>query len=313
MRTTVINEIRRDQPGYPRRMSELGSMPKKLYIIGNLPPDDVPAAAVVGARMCSGYGKDTAYQLGRFLGRRGISVISGMAVGIDGYAQSGALDAGGLTYAVLASGPDVCYPRTNADLYDRIRLSGGGILSEHEAGVRPLGPYFPSRNRIISALSDIVVIVEARERSGSLITADFALEQGKTIYAVPGRICDDLSAGCNRLIDQGAMILTSPDALLYEFERLAGIRNLSKPVKNVPLSDALMKEQIEENAPLSKEARQILNRLHGSDEVSADVLAGQLNIPVPLAAGALMELSFSGLAEEIGRGRFRRKSIRPGS
>ena len=143
MKTTIIRTITRESPLYPDRMEPLRGMPRALYIIGELPDKDVPSVAVVGARMCSGYGRDTAYSIGSFLGRYGISVISGMAVGIDGYAQTGALDAGGKSYAVLASGPDVCYPVTNADLYDRIRMHGG-IISEHPEGTKPLGPYFPS-------------------------------------------------------------------------------------------------------------------------------------------------------------------------
>ena len=131
-----------------------------------------------------------------------------MARGIDAYGHIGALKAGGDTFAVLGCGVNVCYPRTNQKLYESI-LAQGGIISEYPPDTEPIAQLFPARNRIISALSDVVVVVEAKERSGSLITADFALEQGKDIYAVPGRSTDALSQGCNNLIRQGAGILNS--------------------------------------------------------------------------------------------------------
>ena len=304
MKSTVIRNIRKEDPEYPGRMKPLKGMPKSIYVIGPVPSDSTPSVAVVGARMCSGYGHDTAYAIGEFLGRHGIQVISGMAVGIDGYAQQGALDAGGSTCAVLASGPDVCYPRTNADLYDRILLKGS-IISEHEPGTLPLAPYFPSRNRIISALADIVVIVEAKERSGSLITADFALDQGKTVYAVPGRICDELSSGCNRLIAQGASILTSADCLLFELEQTAAVhRSFSAWIQTdekLPYEQPLPK-QIE---TLSEAARSILSLFSGEDSMTPDMAAAKLKIPVSEASGSLIELCLMGKAEEIGRSHFR--------
>ena len=147
----------------------------------------------------------------------GAEVLSGMARGIDAYGHIGALKAGGNTYAVLGCGVNVCYPRTNQKLYENI-LSHGGIISEYPPETEPIAQLFPARNRIISALSDVVVIVEAKERSGSLITADFALEQGKDIYAVPGRVTDSLSMGCNNLIRQGAGIINSVEDFVKDLE-----------------------------------------------------------------------------------------------
>ena len=150
----------------------------------------------------------------------GAEVLSGMARGIDAYGHIGALKAGGNTYAVLGCGVNICYPRTNQKLYEDI-LSHGGIISEYPPETEPIAQLFPARNRIISALSDVVVIVEAKERSGSLITADFALEQGKDIYAVPGRVTDSLSMGCNNLIRQGAGIINSVEDFVKDLELYA--------------------------------------------------------------------------------------------
>ena len=151
----------------------------------------------------------------RSTGFEGIPVISGMASGIDGSAQEAALLAGGASYAVLGCGPDLCYPRHNRGLYQMLE-TGGGLISEYPPGTPPIAWHFPCRNRIISGLSDAVLVVEARLKSGSLITADYALEQGKDVYAVPGRIEDPLSQGCNRLISQGAGIFCSLNGFLTE-------------------------------------------------------------------------------------------------
>ena len=147
------------------------------------------------------------------LAAAGVQIISGMACGIDGIAQREALARGGKSFGILGCGTDICYPRENQDLYERL-LEEGGIVSEHPEGTAPLARHFPTRNRIISALSDLVLVIEAREKSGTLITVDFALEQGKDVYALPGRINDPLSSGCNRLIHQGAGIALTPSDIL---------------------------------------------------------------------------------------------------
>jgi DNA processing protein len=143
-----------------------------------------------------------------------------MARGVDAAGHTGALISDGITIAVLGGGVDVVYPGENRHIYNEIIDKGGAIISEHIPGTKPLASYFPMRNRIISGLSDVVVVVEAKERSGSLITADYALEQGKDIYAVPGRITDSLSAGCNNLIHQGAGIITDIGGFIKELDLL---------------------------------------------------------------------------------------------
>ena len=191
-----IRVINKEEKEYPRRLKEIPKPPEKLYILGSLPVERIPSVAVIGARDCSEYGRYVAARLGSVLGRKGIQVISGMARGIDGIAQEAAVDAGGYSYAVLGSGVDVCYPASNKSLYEKLKVTGG-ILSEYPPGTSAIARNFPARNRIVSGLADAIIVVEAREKSGTLITVDMALEQGREVYAVPGRITDSLSVGCN--------------------------------------------------------------------------------------------------------------------
>ena len=206
--------------GYPGRLREIPDAPYGLFLRGSLPGEQEPTVAVVGARECSRYGSFVAEKLGEILGRNGITVVSGMARGVDGISQQAALNAGGMSCGVLGCGIDICYPKENRRLYDR--LPGQGcLISSYPLGTPALARNFPPRNRIVSGLADAVVVVEAREKSGTLITVDMALEQGKEVYAVPGRITDRLSDGCNRLIRQGAVPLLNPEELIQE---LYGLR-----------------------------------------------------------------------------------------
>ncbi|NCB93655.1 MAG: DNA-protecting protein DprA [Clostridia bacterium] len=207
----------KNKEGFPKRMTYLTGMPHKLYVIGELPEDNVPSVAIVGARECSFYGKNTAYEYARFLSQAGVRIISGLARGIDAAAHAGALAGGGKTYAVLGCGADICYPISSKKIYEQIKKQGG-IISEFDPGAEPLAYHFPMRNRVISALADAVLVVEAKEKSGSLITADQALEQGRTVFAVPGRAGDALSVGCNRLIYQGAIPVWEPKIILEEMK-----------------------------------------------------------------------------------------------
>ena len=172
---------------------------------------------MVGARACSNYGRKMARALARELSENGVQIISGMARGIDTYSQIGALEGGTPTFAVLGSGVDVCYPTENIELYNDI-LKNGGIISEYPPGAGPIAWHFPLRNRIISGLSDKIIVVEAREKSGSLITVEWALEQGKDVMAVPGRVGEKLSDGCNRLIRAGAGIITGANDVLNDIQ-----------------------------------------------------------------------------------------------
>lgn len=204
---TILDE------NYPQRLKHLFDMPMALFVKGRLPDEDRPSAAIIGARSCTYYGRTEAEYLGRELAESGIQIISGLAYGVDGAGHKGVLNADGAAFAVLGSGIDNCYPRENWNLYNAIQKKGG-VLSEYGPGSPAKTWHFPVRNRIISGLSDVVIVVEARKRSGSLITVGLSLEQGKEVFALPGRVTDPLSAGCNELIRAGASPLLSPEDVL---------------------------------------------------------------------------------------------------
>ena len=204
-----------EQEEYPKKVRHIHNPPYALYYIGKLPDENRKSVAIVGARTRSAYGCQVATELAKALAQNGIQVISGLAHGIDRDAHQGALEGGGDTYAILGCGVNVCYPSENRYLYNKM-IESGGIISEYPPGTKPMSKQFPARNRIIAGLCNCVAVVEAKEKSGSLITADFAMEQGKDVYAVPGRICDTLSQGCNRLIKQGAGALISIEDFLSD-------------------------------------------------------------------------------------------------
>ncbi|MBO5486747.1 MAG: DNA-processing protein DprA [Eubacterium sp.] len=223
---------------YPKRLLNIADPPYALYVKGNLPEENISSAAIVGARKCTAYGEKYACEFAQKLAEQGIQIISGMAYGIDGIAQRGALFGGGRTFGIMGNGVDICYPRSHIGLYTDIMARGGGIISELPPGTKPLPIHFPKRNRIISGLSDFVLVMEAKEKSGSLITADLALEQGRDVYALPGPIDSALSFGCNHLIRQGAGMLISPENFMEEIGILtkkvqsqsAGKKNSEKKV-----------------------------------------------------------------------------------
>ena len=324
-----IHYIRRNSDYFPLRFEGLSDVPQGLYCIGSLPDDNIPSVAVVGARSCSSYGRKTAFALGKFLAEHGVQVISGMAMGIDSSAQEGALAAGGKTFAVLGCGVDICYPRTSYAVYDALAVRGG-IIAEVEPGTKPLAYNFPRRNRIISALSDIVIVVEAREKSGSLITVDCALEQGRTVYAVPGRLGDRLSDGCNYLIAQGAGILWSFEAVMEELDGMAALRkprtramssskaqvsngshkmaaDSEPPVRFHQMTLTSDSDEAEkavlDNVMLSPAAKKLYACLD-SDPRGADELSQKTNLPVAQVMSAAVELLMEGCIHEVGKNQF---------
>ena len=198
---------------YPAKLKHIYDPPFGLFIKGKLPDPCLKTVAIVGARECSHYGRETAAWFGRELAAEGVQIISGMALGIDSGGLYGALDSKGAVFGIPGSGPDVVYPPENKKLYEGIYESGG-VISEYPPGEKPYAYHFPERNRIISAFSDCVAVIEAREKSGSLITANFALEQGKDVVAVPGRHNDILSRGTNSLIKSGAYLVSCPHDIL---------------------------------------------------------------------------------------------------
>lgn len=207
--------IPRCDDDFPQKLKQLPNCPFGLFVTGKLPDPDRPSIAIVGARAASAYGQEIARAFARELSAVGIQIISGLAAGIDGCAHKGALDAGAPTYGVLGCGVNICYPRENIRIFEEMKQCGG-ILSEFPVGAQPLSWHFPYRNRLIAALSDGVLVVEARKKSGSLITADMAADMGKDVFAVPGRIGDAVSEGCNSLIGQGAKLVLSASDIVEE-------------------------------------------------------------------------------------------------
>ncbi len=213
-----VNILTIQDAAYPGRLKNIYDPPCLLYWKGRLPAfDEEAAVAVVGTRKCTPYGVDCAERLGYGLTHGGAVVVSGLAKGVDAAATRGALRAGGVTAAVLGCGLDVCYPRENRYLYEDV-AAAGVLLSEYPPGTEPAAHHFPARNRILSGLCVAALIIEAPERSGALITAETALEQGRDVFAVPGPINAENSVGCNRLIRDGAGLVTDAADILREYE-----------------------------------------------------------------------------------------------
>jgi len=210
-----INSTTPQEQLFLQRITSVAKPPKTLYFTGVLPTHtEAPVIAIVGTRKPTAYGKEVAYTFAYELAQKGAVIVSGLALGIDGIAHRAALDAGGTTVAVLANGLDKIYPSTHAQLGARIIENKGAIISEYEAGIAPYPSQFLSRNRIISGLSQAILIVEAAARSGTLNTAMHALEQGREVFVIPGNITSPLSAGCNALIKQGAHPAITPQDIL---------------------------------------------------------------------------------------------------
>ncbi|MBR2831164.1 DNA-processing protein DprA [Candidatus Saccharibacteria bacterium] len=207
-----INHILPQESKFTEVLSAIALKPKMLYFYGKI-PENVASVAIVGARKCTAYGAEIAYKAAYELARRGVVVVSGMALGIDGEAHRGALAAGGVTVAVLGTAIDKIYPVRHQGLFKQI-IERGAVISEYAPGTKMYAARFLERNRLIAGLADAVLVVEANERSGSLNTATHALEQGKDMFAVPGDITRPLSRGCNRLLQQGAYPYTGVEDIL---------------------------------------------------------------------------------------------------
>lgn len=336
---------------YPRRLLTVSGYPAALFFKGQLPAEDRPSLAIVGARGCSAYGEQLAEEFARALaGEGGVQIVSGLAAGIDSAAHRGALRGGGSTFGVLGCGVDICYPSSSYLLYEAMvknhkdkksgkstegkketgeevrkrerkksekklemrtvgesdRCSGGdretgvaretsedeeaardregecpcGVLSEFLPGTQPLPQHFPMRNRIISGLCDGILVVEARARSGSLITAELALEQGRDVFALPGRVTDYLSAGCNRLIQQGAYMAISPSDII----EILGI----KCQKELILHEKNINS-------LAKTEKMVYSCLDFTPK-HLDEIAGACGLTVSECLGVLLELELGGYA-----------------
>lgn len=227
------------ETAFPGALRGIQDPPLGLYWKGRLPDAARPSMAIIGARMSSPYGRVQARDFAIELARNGVQIVSGMARGIDGIAGKAALEVSEDSFAVLGCGVDLCYPRENRELYEML-VARGGVISEFPPGTEAARLNFPQRNRLISGLSDAVLVIEAREKSGTMITVDVACEQGRDIFALPGRVCDSTSHGCNELIRQGAGIATSPDDLLtyYYSDTATHIRERMRTLGEVRSDEA---------------------------------------------------------------------------
>jgi DNA processing protein len=236
----TVRAVAMGDDGYPPLLAEIPDPPARLWLRGEAPPEVLARAAVaiVGARACSGYGRSVARLVASEVASAGVVVVSGLARGIDGEAHRGALAGGGTTVAVLGCGIDRDYPAAHARLAGTIVDAGGLVVSEYEPGVEPAPWRFPARNRIIAGLARATVVVEARERSGALITADFALEDGREVLAVPGEITSGLSAGTNALLRQGATPATRAADILEALG--VDVAEASVPVPDDPAAKAVL-------------------------------------------------------------------------
>jgi DNA processing protein len=271
----TFGRVRRGDRGYPSLLAAIHDPPASLWLRGDvdLALLSRTAVAVVGARACSGYGRTVARTLARELAGAGAVVVSGLARGIDGEAHRGALEAGGPTVAVLGCGIDRDYPAAHGELARRITAAGGVIVSEYEAGIEPAPWRFPARNRIIAGLCAATVVVEARTRSGALITADFALEEGREVLAVPGEITSALSAGTNALLRLGAVPVTAPEDVL----------------------EAIGLERAHGRAEPPRGAAATVLDAVGAGPATIDEIARRCGLDAGLVAAALVELELASL------------------
>ncbi len=284
LRARGLRFVGRSAEEFPALLRAIHDPPPGLFLRGNGGADifNRPAVAVVGARACSTYGSQVARSLARELAAVDLVVVSGMARGVDGEAHRGALEAGGLTVAVLGCGVDRDYPAAHASLARDI-AERGLVVSEYAPGIDPAPWRFPARNRIIAGMARAVVVVEARERSGALITADLALEEGREVFAVPGEITSSLSAGSNGLLRLGAHVLTTAHDVLD----VLGIERPPPPIQPA----------------LDPTTRRILDALSAAP-ATADELIGVTGLPAADVAPALTHLELAGLIEE-GEGLYR--------
>lgn len=291
-----IQYAAKGEPNYPKRLLHIPSPPKGIYYIGKLPREEVPSVAMIGARVCSEYGRMVAKTFGEYLAQNGIQIISGMARGIDSIGQKGALDVGGQSFGVLGSGVDICYPKENLPLYKQLKKMGG-VLSEFAPKMPPKANHFPARNRIISGLSDLVLVIEAKEKSGTFITVDMALEQGKDVAVIPGRISDPFSKGCNELLKQGAYVATSPedilDILSFTLDRRIKPYQKIKPYQ--------MKEKTQY---LLENKENMVYSCLGFYSKNLDDISNEVSMPVSEVLSILIKLELKGYIREIAKNNY---------
>ena len=271
-----------DDPSYPTMLKEIDQPPPVLYMRGSLQPTDEWAVAVVGTRRITPYGRQVAEEVASALAQSGITVVSGLAIGVDTFAHQAAIKAGGRTLAVLGSGVDVIYPNSNRRLADEI-ITQGALLSDYAPGTGPEASNFPPRNRIISGLARAVVVVEAGETSGALITASFANEQGRDVFAVPGSIYGPQSKGTNRLIQQGAAPLLSPQDVLEAI-------NVTMIVEHKAARVVLPSDPLEA----------ALHKILSAEPMHVDDILQKSNLPIEKVSATLTMMELKGMVRQVG-------------
>lgn len=284
---TVLDEV------YPRILREIPGPPPVLYFRGTLPRQDEPTVAIVGTRRATSYGREATTRIASELAAAGVTIVSGLAKGIDGFAHRAAIDVGGRTLAVLASGVDVIYPPEHRQLAERI-VTTGAVVSDYPPGTKPDAPNFPARNRIISGLSLATIVVEAPSRSGALITVGFAADQGRDVYAVPGSILSPASEGTNRLLRQGATPLTAAAELLEDLK----------------LGQVAVAEPEQMAFPMTDEERAIY-ALVTAEPQHIDELAYSAGLTISAASALMTMLELKGLVANAGAQHFVATSMRP--
>ena len=282
LQAVSIQVLTWDDEAYPRRLKEIDQPPPVLYLRGNLLPEDEWAVAIVGTRRVTAYGRQVAEELASVLARNGVTVISGLARGVDSIAHQAALNAGGRTIAVLGTGVEQIYPPENRRLAEQM-LQQGALVSDYPLGTPPDGINFPPRNRIISGLALAVVVVEAGLTSGALITASFAAEQGRDVFAVPGNITAPQSQGTNRLIQDGATPLLNPQQVL-EALNLTMITEHRAARRMLPTD------------PIEKQVYQVL----GSEPLHVDEIRMRTDMPIEQVSATLALMELKGMVRQVG-------------
>ncbi len=282
LRALGAEAITRHDPRYPRLLGEIYDPPPVLYVQGELDPPEVPSLAIVGTRGATSYGKMAAERLAAGVAQAGVTVVSGLAYGIDAAAHRGALEAGGRTIAVLGSGLDRIYPSQHVRLAQQIAQQGA-VITEFPIGTKPDARNFPQRNRIVAGMAFGTLVVEAGERSGASITAAFAADQGRDVMAVPGSIYSLASQGTNRLIRDGAIPITGVEDILLELEPHRGIRPMAA----------------ERIVPADEMEQTLLNVL-GHEPLHIDEIARAASLPMSVVSSGLAIMELKGLARQTG-------------
>ncbi len=298
-----IRIVTYEDEAYPQRLKNIPDFPYVIYHFGKWYDfDHLPALAVVGTRKCTPYGKAVAEGFSKELSRRGMLIVSGLALGVDAHAHLGALKAGGETVAVLGSGVDVVYPKKNQDIFDLV-YAHGAVISEYPPGTPVKKYYFPARNRLISAFSLGVLVVEAGKGSGSLITASCALEQGKDVFAVPDSILSQNSEGCLELIQQGAKCVARVEDILVEYEGQYSFRTAAK--KQESETDEMKRDEYIASFPNVNETEKRILETLSSKPLLADEIVSLTGLTAAQVISAMTMLEIKGAVQALAGRRYR--------